>query len=62
MEQMPATPQVRIESGQNNDYKVSVVRNLAEHELVIGPNYEQKDIKILTVRSMGRNTSGILSE
>lgn len=44
----------------NKPFEVQVVPNLADHELVSGPRYQEQDIKMTWIHSLERNTSGVL--
>lgn len=62
MNQRPPTPYVQIGSGENNEYSVSVVENIADHVLVAGPAYEPDQIKLVPVNPLGWHTSGVMSK
>lgn len=46
----------------DDDFSVEVVPNIAHNELVAGPSYLPKGIRLSVANALGVNTSGVLGK
>ncbi|XP_046420034.1 mitochondrial mRNA pseudouridine synthase Trub2 [Neodiprion fabricii] len=60
LEGRPQREYVRIEGETDKPMTVQVVPNLADHLLLTGPHYQQKDFKLSWVNYLGYDTSGVV--
>ncbi|XP_046740601.1 mitochondrial mRNA pseudouridine synthase Trub2 [Diprion similis] len=60
LEGRPQREYVRIEGETNQPMTVQVVPNLADHLLLTGSHYQQKDFKLSWANYLGHNTSGVV--
>lgn len=55
-------PLVQLNNGENNEYSIDIVENIADHVLVTGPDYQPKQIKLIPANYLGKYTSGVMGK
>lgn len=59
MECRPPGKYVAIEGDTTKEMRVTVRTNYADHPLVVGPRYQEKDFRCQWPLDLGLNTSGV---